>query len=83
MWRRRQRVKTVLPKIGGLVLHVLGYQKSNAAASGSARDRGGDPVHCGLAFSSAASIDNYTPPVGAAMLVVCQVLCCPIGEYTR
>ena len=35
------------------------------------------------AFIIAATIGNYTPPVGAAMFVVCQVLRCPIGEYTR
>lgn len=42
-----------------------------------------DPVHFGLVFIIAATIGNYTPPVGAAMFVVCQVLRCPIGEYTR
>ena len=31
----------------------------------------------------AATIGNYTPPVGAAMFVVCQILRCPIGVYTR
>ena len=44
---------------------------------------GVDPVHFGLVFIIAATIGNYTPPVGAAMFVVCQVLRCPIGEYTR
>ena len=44
---------------------------------------GVDPVHFGLVFIIAATIGNYTPPVGAAMFVACQVLRCPIGEYTR
>jgi TRAP-type transport system large permease protein len=42
-----------------------------------------DPVHFGLVFIIAATIGNFTPPVGAAMFVVCQILRCPIGEYTR
>lgn len=42
-----------------------------------------DPVHFGLIFILAATIGNFTPPVGAAMFVVCQILKCPIGEYTR
>jgi tripartite ATP-independent transporter DctM subunit len=44
---------------------------------------GVDPVHFGLVFIMAATIGNYTPPVGAAMFVVCQILKCPIGLYTR
>jgi tripartite ATP-independent transporter DctM subunit len=44
---------------------------------------GGDPVHFGLVFVVAATIGNFTPPVGAAMFVVCQILKCPIGEYSR
>jgi tripartite ATP-independent transporter DctM subunit len=44
---------------------------------------GVDPVHFGLVFIMAATIGNYTPPVGAAMFVVCQILKCPIGQYTR
>jgi tripartite ATP-independent transporter DctM subunit len=44
---------------------------------------GGDPVHFGLVFVIAATIGNFTPPVGAAMFVVCQILRCPIGVYTR
>ena len=44
---------------------------------------GVDPVHFGLVFIIAATIGNYTPPVGAAMFVTCQVLRCPIGEYTK
>ncbi len=42
-----------------------------------------DPVHFGLVFIIAATIGNYTPPVGGAMFVVCQVLRCPVDEYTR
>ena len=42
-----------------------------------------DEVHFGLVFIMAATIGNYTPPVGAAMFVVCQILRCPIGVYTR
>jgi tripartite ATP-independent transporter DctM subunit len=44
---------------------------------------GVDPVHFGLVFIIAATIGNYTPPVGGAMFVVCQILRCPIGDYTR
>jgi tripartite ATP-independent transporter DctM subunit len=44
---------------------------------------GVDPVHFGLVFIMAATIGNYTPPVGAAMFVVCQILRCPVGVYTR
>ena len=42
-----------------------------------------DPVHFGLVFIIAATIGNFTPPVGAAMFVVCQILKCPIGVYAR
>jgi tripartite ATP-independent transporter DctM subunit len=42
-----------------------------------------DSVHFGLIFIIAATIGNYTPPVGGAMFVACQVLRCPIGEYTK
>ncbi len=42
-----------------------------------------DPVHFGLVFVIAVTIGNFTPPVGAAMFVVCQILKCPIGDYTR
>ena len=31
-----------------------------------------DPVHFGLVFIIAATIGNFTPPVGAAMFVVCS-----------
>jgi tripartite ATP-independent transporter DctM subunit len=43
----------------------------------------GDPVHFGLVFIIAATIGNFTPPVGAAMYAVCSILKCPVGEYTR
>jgi TRAP-type C4-dicarboxylate transport system permease large subunit len=38
---------------------------------------GVDPVHFGLVFIIAATIGNYTPPVGGALFVVCQILRCP------
>ena len=44
---------------------------------------GVDPVHFGVVFILAATIGNFTPPVGGAMFVVCQILRCPIGDYTR
>ncbi|WP_459614637.1 TRAP transporter large permease [Bordetella sp. 2513F-2] len=44
---------------------------------------GGDPVHFGVVFVIAATIGNFTPPVGAAMFAVCSVLKCPVGEYAR
>lgn len=47
------------------------------------RDMGVDPVHFGLVFIVAATIGNFTPPVGAAMFAVCSILRCPVGEYTR
>ena len=47
------------------------------------RDLDGDPVHFGLVFIVAATIGNFTPPVGAAMYAVCSILKCPIGDYTR
>jgi tripartite ATP-independent transporter DctM subunit len=47
------------------------------------RQLGGDPVHFGIVFILAATIGNFTPPVGAAMYAVCSILKCPIGEYTR
>ena len=43
----------------------------------------GDPVHFGLVFIVAATIGNFTPPVGAAMYAVCSILKCRIGDYTR
>jgi tripartite ATP-independent transporter DctM subunit len=47
------------------------------------RQLGGDPVHFGVVFVLAATIGNFTPPVGAAMYAVCSVLKVPIGEYSR
>lgn len=47
------------------------------------RDLGVDPVHFGLVFIVAATIGNFTPPVGAAMFAVCTILRCPVAEYTR
>jgi tripartite ATP-independent transporter DctM subunit len=46
-------------------------------------DLDGDPVHFGLIFVLAATIGNFTPPVGAAMYAVLSILKCPIGTYTR
>ena len=40
-------------------------------------------MHFGLVFIVAATIGNFTPPVGAAMYAVCSILKCPIGDYTR
>lgn len=47
------------------------------------RELGGDPVHFGIVFIVAATIGNFTPPVGAAMYAVCTILRCPIGAFTR
>jgi tripartite ATP-independent transporter DctM subunit len=47
------------------------------------RELGGDPVHFGIVFIVAATIGNFTPPVGAAMYAVCSILRCPIGDYSR
>ena len=47
------------------------------------RSLGGDPVHFGIVFIVAATIGNFTPPVGAAMYAVCSIMKCPIGAYTR
>jgi TRAP-type C4-dicarboxylate transport system permease large subunit len=47
------------------------------------QELGVDPVHFGLIFIIAATIGNFTPPVGAAMYAVCSILKCPISEYTR
>jgi tripartite ATP-independent transporter DctM subunit len=44
---------------------------------------GGDAVHFGMVFLVAATIGNFTPPVGAAMYTVCSILKCSVGEYTR
>lgn len=43
----------------------------------------GDPVHFGIVFIIAATIGNFTPPVGAAMYAVCSILKTRIGDYTR
>jgi tripartite ATP-independent transporter DctM subunit len=42
-----------------------------------------DPVHFGLIFVIACTIGNFTPPVGAAMFAVLQIIKCPLGAYTR
>ena len=47
------------------------------------RQLGADPVHFGMVFILAATIGNFTPPVGAAMYAVCSILKCRIGDYTR
>jgi tripartite ATP-independent transporter DctM subunit len=47
------------------------------------RQLGADPVHFGVVFVIAATIGNFTPPVGAAMYAVCSILRVPIGEYSR
>ncbi|MCF3933704.1 TRAP transporter large permease subunit [Acuticoccus sp. M5D2P5] len=47
------------------------------------RQLGGDPVHFGIVFIIAATIGNFTPPVGAAMYTVCSILKCTVEEYTR
>ena len=40
-------------------------------------------MHFGLIFIIAITIGNFTPPVGSAMYVVCTILGCPIGDYTK
>ena len=40
-------------------------------------------MHFGMVFIIAATIGNFTPPVGAAMYAVCSILRTPIDEYTR
>ena len=47
------------------------------------QELGFDPVHFGLFFIMAITIGNFTPPVGSAMYVVCTILDCPIGDYTK
>ncbi|TCT07729.1 TRAP transporter large permease [Aquabacter spiritensis] len=44
---------------------------------------GGEPVHFGIVFIIAATIGNFTPPVGAAMYAVCSILRTSVGDYTR
>jgi tripartite ATP-independent transporter DctM subunit len=46
-------------------------------------DLGADPVHFGIVFIIAATVGNFTPPVGAAMYAVCSILKVSVGEYTR
>ncbi|MDQ2084281.1 TRAP transporter large permease subunit [Xanthobacteraceae bacterium Astr-EGSB] len=48
-----------------------------------AEELGFDPVHFGLIFIIAITIGNFTPPVGSAMYVVCTILGCPVGDYTK
>lgn len=48
-----------------------------------AEQLGFDPVHFGMIFIVAITIGNFTPPVGSAMYVVCTILGCPIGDYTK
>ena len=48
-----------------------------------ATELGFDPVHFGLIFIIAATVSNFTPPVGSAMYAVCSILDCPIGDYAR
>jgi TRAP-type transport system large permease protein len=36
-----------------------------------------------MVFLVAATVGNFTPPVGAAMYAVCSILRCPVGAYTR
>ena len=47
------------------------------------RQLGGDPVHFGMVFIVAATIGNFTPPVGAAMYAVCAIMKVRIGAYAR
>ncbi|MBK3773206.1 TRAP transporter large permease subunit [Azospirillum brasilense] len=47
------------------------------------RAMGGDPVHFGIVFIVAATIGNFTPPVGAAMFTVCSILRVSVGAYVR
>jgi tripartite ATP-independent transporter DctM subunit len=47
------------------------------------RTLGGDPVHFGIVFVIAATIGNFTPPVGAAMYSVCSILNCSVAAYSR
>ncbi len=44
---------------------------------------GGDPVHFGMVFIIAATIGNFTPPVGAAMYAVCSIMKVSVGTYAR
>ncbi|MCX8279041.1 TRAP transporter large permease subunit [Phyllobacterium sp. 0TCS1.6C] len=44
---------------------------------------GGDPVHFGIIFVIAATLGNFTPPVGAAMYTVCSILNVSIKDYIK
>ncbi|GGB55967.1 C4-dicarboxylate ABC transporter [Roseibium aquae] len=48
-----------------------------------ARQLGADPVHFGIVFIVAATIGNFTPPVGAAMYAVCSIIKVGVGSYSR
>ena len=43
----------------------------------------GDPVHFGIVFVIAATLGNFTPPVGAAMYTVCSILKVSVKDYVR
>lgn len=47
------------------------------------RQLDGDPVHFGMVFIIAATIGNFTPPVGAAMYAVCSIMKVSIAAYAR
>ncbi|KFB09381.1 TRAP transporter large permease [Nitratireductor basaltis] len=47
------------------------------------RQLDGDPVHFGMVFIIAATIGNFTPPVGAAMYAVCSIMKVSVGAYAR
>ena len=44
---------------------------------------GGDPVHFGIIFVIAATLGNFTPPVGAAMYTVCSILKVSVKDYIK
>ena len=47
------------------------------------RSVGIDPVHFGILMATIVTLGVMTPPVGVAMFTVCNILKCPIDEYTR
>lgn len=47
------------------------------------QDLGVDPVHFGVIFVIAATVSNFTPPVGSAMYTVCSILRCNVAAYSR
>jgi TRAP-type transport system large permease protein len=47
------------------------------------KNLGGDPVHFGIVFVIAATLGNFTPPVGAAMYTVCSILRVSIKDYIK